>query len=476
MRLRGHTRGTVSADRIVALPLVRGPRIPGVPATGVFGLIPVDPYGRVAGLPGVYAAGDATDYPIKQGAVACDQADAIATTIAAHHGAPSTPAPFEPILGATLLTGAGAPRSARRRDRALRPHETPRPLPGAVPDVPRRRSVPRRGVSTAAVDLYWIPLGAGGHCVRANGKVFEALQAARERRQRDDLYHAVLVVELGTEDYAIELAPSPDADEASRGVVATGAVGSRHLGRLRPFRYEVRRWRGGTIPDLGEAVGGPRRLRTDLDRPPAARRRRAVPTPVWGRDELQAGEMWNSNSMVAWLIAAAGLTADDLRPPPAAALPAGAQVSRWRGAPPRAAAERWSKRVDRLVRRFGERPALPRRTCRGAIDRNAEHRVPSAPQLRAGSVHAVFAYAWPAGDQARVIGVGRGAGAKGAEQVFESSVVEFGVGWSHLRIDDLDRCSTAAVAASRAAASGSPVCATGAPRGPVDCARRRCPG
>jgi sulfide:quinone oxidoreductase len=106
VRLRGHTRGAVSADRIVALPLVRGRRIPGVPASEVFGLIPVDRYARVAGLPGVYAAGDATDSPIKQGAMACDQADAIAATIAAHHGAP---VPFEPILGATLLTGNGAP-------------------------------------------------------------------------------------------------------------------------------------------------------------------------------------------------------------------------------------------------------------------------------------------------------------------------------------------------------------------------------
>ena len=187
-------------------------------------------------------------------------------------------------------------------------------------------------MSTAAVDLYWIPLGAGGHCVRANGQVFEALQAARERRQRDDLYHAVLVVELDSEDYAIELAPSPDADGASRGVVATGAVGSRHLGRLRLFRYEVRRWRGGTIPDLGAAIGGARRLSSD---PRVARRLldlvAAVPTPVWGRDELHAGEMWNSNSMVAWLIATAGISTDQLRPPPRGRAPgwrAGLEVAR----------------------------------------------------------------------------------------------------------------------------------------------------
>ena len=187
-------------------------------------------------------------------------------------------------------------------------------------------------MASAAVDLYWIPLGAGGHCVRANGRVFEALQAVRERRRRNDLYHAVLVVEFDGEDYAIELAPSPDADEASRGVVATGAVGSRHVGWLRLFRYEVRCWRGGTIPDLEEAVGGPRRLSSD---PRAARRLldlvAAVPTPVWGRDALQTGEMWNSNSMVAWLVVTSGVAVDRLDPPPRGRAPgwrAGVEVAR----------------------------------------------------------------------------------------------------------------------------------------------------
>ena len=182
----------------------------------------------------------------------------------------------------------------------------------------------RRGVSlqdvtsraATAVDLYWIPLGAGGHSVRFNGRIFEALQAARERRPRRDLYHAALVVHLGGERYTIELAPSPDAEESSRGVIATGPVGSRRLGRLRLFRYELRCCRGGSIPDLAFAVGGPRRLSED----PAVVRGlldlvSAVPTLVWGRDEIGAGEMWNSNSVIAWLIARADLPADGLTPP-----------------------------------------------------------------------------------------------------------------------------------------------------------------
>jgi hypothetical protein len=191
-------------------------------------------------------------------------------------------------------------------------------------------------VGRATVALYWIPLGADGHSVRFGGRLFEAVTAARRHRPRCDLYHAALVVELDGDRFGIELAPSPDADEAGRGVVATGAVGSRHAGRLRLFRYEVRCRRGVPIPDLDCAVGGPRLLSTD----PAFARRvldlvGAVPTPVWGRDDLRTGEMWNSNSVIAWLIAAAGVPFGALQPPPGGRAPgwdAGLAVAR-RSAP-----------------------------------------------------------------------------------------------------------------------------------------------
>jgi hypothetical protein len=211
--------------------------------------------------------------------------------------------------------------------------------------LPASLQVSMQASHTAAADLYWIPLGAGGHSVRFNGRVFEAIEAARQRRQRCDLYHAALVVELNGDRYTIELAPSPDADEASRGVVATGVVGSRYIGWLRVFRYEIRCWRGGSIPDLGEAVGGPRRLTSD---PRVARRMLdlapAVPRPVWGRDELKAGEMWNSNSLTAWLIATAGLSTDLLQPPPRGRAPgwhAGLEVARRSGPYERGHAEAW---------------------------------------------------------------------------------------------------------------------------------------
>ncbi len=173
--------------------------------------------------------------------------------------------------------------------------------------------------------------------MRLNGRLFEAAVAAREHRERLDLYHAAVVVELDGDRYTIELAPSWHGDEAGRGVVGTGPVGNRYAGWVRLFRYEVRCWRGGSIPDLAEAVGGPCRLSDD---PEVARRlvdlTRTVPRPVWGRDELKAGEMWNSNSMAAWLIASAGLTTDQLRPPAHGRAPgwdAGLEVARRSAAP-----------------------------------------------------------------------------------------------------------------------------------------------
>jgi hypothetical protein len=165
------------------------------------------------------------------------------------------------------------------------------------------------------IDLYWLPLGAGGHSVRLNGRVFEAIAARLERRHRCDLYHSALDVRVPEARFVIEQAPAW-SDSAERGVVAEGPVGARAAGRFRLFRYEVRRWRDGTIPDIAEAVESPQRLSED----PACARRLLelvpqVPTPVWGRDELGAGEMWNSNSVISWLIARSGLDFESIQPP-----------------------------------------------------------------------------------------------------------------------------------------------------------------
>jgi hypothetical protein len=166
------------------------------------------------------------------------------------------------------------------------------------------------------VDLYWLPLGAGGNSVRLNGRVFEALVAWRDRRARCDLYHSALEVLVPSGRYVIEMTPVRGKNGAVRGTVAEGAVGSRHLRRFRLFRYEVRRWRAGSIPDAAEAVASPVRLTNDPELAQAVVDLIAeVPTPTWGRDELRAGEMWNSNSVTAWVIARAGLPTEEIRAP-----------------------------------------------------------------------------------------------------------------------------------------------------------------
>lgn len=173
-----------------------------------------------------------------------------------------------------------------------------------------------RARAKAAVDLYWLPLGAGGHFVRLNGRVYEAVAARLQRRPRRDLYHSALQVQLPERTYVIEQAPVHDWSGKQRGVVAEGTVGTRWAGRFRIFRYEIRLWLGGHIPDVAEAVDSPRRLTDDEDR---ARRVleliARVPTPVWGRDELATGEMWNSNSVIAWVIARSGIDAESIQPP-----------------------------------------------------------------------------------------------------------------------------------------------------------------
>jgi len=167
------------------------------------------------------------------------------------------------------------------------------------------------------VDLYWIPLGAGAHIVRLSGKLFEVVVALVERRATVDLYHSAIVVSLPEGRFVIEQAPIPDLDGEQRGVVAEGPVGTRWAGRFRPFRYEVRCWRGGLIPDIDEAIDSPVRLVDDLDH---ARRvidlLPSVPKPVWGRDELDAGEMWNSNSVTSWVLARSDIAVTTVRPPP----------------------------------------------------------------------------------------------------------------------------------------------------------------
>jgi hypothetical protein len=168
------------------------------------------------------------------------------------------------------------------------------------------------------IDLNWIPLGAGGSgFVRLNGRIYEWLKARLERRRPLQLYHTALQVHLPDGRFVVEtMWPSPDGDTASRGVVMEGAVGAARLSRWRTFRYEVRCWPDGVLPDAGQAVGGPQTVSDDLDQ---ARRllqlAGSLPPLIWGRDQLATGEMWNSNSVISWLLAQAGLPIETIRPP-----------------------------------------------------------------------------------------------------------------------------------------------------------------
>jgi sulfide:quinone oxidoreductase len=105
-RLRVAPGGEIEADSVISLPRLEGRRIGGIPHDGE-GFVAVDEHGRVTGLGGrVFAAGDITAFPVKQGGIATQQADVIAEAIAAEVGAALAAQPFDPVLRGVLWTGS----------------------------------------------------------------------------------------------------------------------------------------------------------------------------------------------------------------------------------------------------------------------------------------------------------------------------------------------------------------------------------
>ena len=179
----------------------------------------------------------------------------------------------------------------------------------------------RNGDVSSRLQLYWIPLGAGdgfgARVVRTSGGLYEHVKALIQRRSPQPLFHAALIADTPAGQCVVEMTPVPrDGGAERRGVVGGGAVGSRLLGRARIFRYEIRRWHGGVIPDIGHAVDSPVLISTDADEVAVVLGLLPeVPPNVWGRDEARAGDMWNSNSVVSWTLERAGC-ADRAGPPP----------------------------------------------------------------------------------------------------------------------------------------------------------------
>ncbi len=128
--------GSLDADLVIALPQPAGLGIAGLPGDP-HGFLPVDRYGRVEGAARIWAAGDATARPLKQGGLAAQQADVAARSIAAELGGHVTPVPYQPALRGVLLTG-DAPRFLRRSGLSSVPSAaSARPLwsaPGKIAD------------------------------------------------------------------------------------------------------------------------------------------------------------------------------------------------------------------------------------------------------------------------------------------------------------------------------------------------------
>jgi hypothetical protein len=96
----------------------------------------------------------------------------------------------------------------------------------------RLEPAPAPGAPPAGIELWWLPLGAGGWFVRLNGRLWEALHGLLERRRPLDLYHTALVVRVPEGRFVVENCwPIPDVGGPARGVLVDGPVGSRRLGR-----------------------------------------------------------------------------------------------------------------------------------------------------------------------------------------------------------------------------------------------------
>jgi sulfide:quinone oxidoreductase len=246
--------GEISADRVITLPVPEGPNLPGLPHDE-HGFIPVDAFGQVSGLEHVYAAGDVTTFPLKQGGLAAQQADAVASLVAAQAGAAATPKPFAPVLRGLLLTG-GAPLYLRAE-----PQRLPREATVAIEAHRVRGS--RLDVSAAGGQALWWPPAkiAGRYLAPYLATARSTLLGAdvltdrvpvpgppvSEEEQRDALELALLLADSDARwgDYAsalnaldaaeaLEGALPPEYEAKRRAWLADEQLGAADVGELAP--------------------------------------------------------------------------------------------------------------------------------------------------------------------------------------------------------------------------------------------------
>jgi hypothetical protein len=167
-----------------------------------------------------------------------------------------------------------------------------------------------------AVDLYWLPVGAGtSRFQQASLRLWESIEASRARRPRVRLFHSALKVAAGPGAvYTLELTPAFVGGTVPP--LTTGPVGVRGADRLRLFRYQLLCQPGERLPDEEWATGGPTRLTEDcevvrrvLDVAPT------VPKHVWGRRVRGTREMWTSDSVISWVLASSGIDLSNMSPP-----------------------------------------------------------------------------------------------------------------------------------------------------------------
>ncbi len=230
--------GGIPVDRVVTLPVLAGPRIPGLPADER-GFIPVDAHGRVRGAPGVLAAGDVTSFPLKQGGLAAQEADAAAAQIAHDAGAPVSPERFSPVLRGLLIT-AGAPIYLRCEPQRLARHSSV-----AIDDRPPGGGTHAPAGASVASDqaLWWPPAKIAGrylapHLATARPLTFAA-QPLADRRP-------VPGVGLGADEFAdaVELAlllADGDADWGDYGAALASLDAAEALQGALPPEYETKR-------------------------------------------------------------------------------------------------------------------------------------------------------------------------------------------------------------------------------------------